>query len=632
MIHGSLNPSLFELTLISSLAILLVGIYLSMYKFKYHIEFSIITLILTPLPTLISVYLYVESTSLKNVVLFGYSTVILSISLPIFLGYRPYLTRRLYKSLKARYFSIFSRDEYSSYLDVDSYTDRLVRYTYIILLLTPIAFAALVYLGYFLYSLAIPILASIAILIIPKVTSFLIKTSYVSGLDDELPQVIQILLIHNRGGETILEALENISISGDNLPYWSRLSRSLLANSKIGGRGIQKAIIEWLDREVSTERVRNFLEGYIYTWVAGGDLEAYLKRWLEDEQDRWVGRIRRYYSRLLTIAQMALLIGISPIAILLISFLNPSFGAVMIQLLIILIPIVLYIIPMVYLNSIKPRMADMPSYRPSKISGILALAAAIPMIYFFQDTYTRISAAILASTLLLIPDEVGWRRNLKRLENGVLRWVETSMHYMLAGVTPIDALKRALELQRDPESKMVINRLLYNVEVRRPTVETPIPLITHTLHIIGTGILSGGLSPDILHANLNTIYKVKRTIEESRANAVPAVALGILTPIIIWMTIGIGVWFQNIVNLLPPGSGSISIPIYLSTFDTTTLITLLQILSMVLVITIGAMTSKIYSNTPYSPYIYIPLMITQTALSLIGVDMLSRYFQTLINI
>ena len=621
----------FEVYLIASFALMISGLYMALTRAKYYLEITIVTTILAPLPAIIAMYIRTGPSYYFYLVLMVYAFIIMAVSLPAITGQFPEYLRKVYRYTKMYYFSILSKEEFIGHIDIGRLTDHMVIYTYLIILMLPFLVGILLFLGYPLFAILVAIVVSAIVVYLPRLTLFLIETGYVSGLDDELPQVIQILMVHHRSGETILEALENIAKSEENLPYWSKLSRALLLNARISGLGIHRTILDWISKGGGTERVRNFLEGYVYTWVAGGDLEAYLKRWLEDEQNRWVDRIKGYYNKILGFAQIALIIAVSPIAILLISFLNPAFGVLSIQLMILFLPLILYFIPSIYLNSIRPRMANTPSYKPSLLYIGIAIAPAIAILYFVPDDFMKVSGAVLAVSVVLLPFELGWRGYLKRIEEGILRWIETSMHYMLAGVTPIDAVKRAKDLIRDDDTLKLANRLMYNVELGKSSIKTPLPLITHVLHVLGTGILTGGISPDILYVNLNTIYRVKRAIEESRANVISALVLGILSPIMIWLTMGIGEWFVGVLSIIPQDAAGFAIPLFFADVDVDFIIFLLKILSLVMVFTIGAIASKIYTNYSHSPMIHTPLILTLTVLFIIGIEVMVEYFQSLIG-
>lgn len=621
----------FEVYLLISILSMVIGLYLSLIRAKYYLEITILTTIFAPLPAIYAMYLKSGPTYYFYIVLMIYSFIILAVSLPAFTGFVPEFIGRIYRYTKMYYFSLLSRREFIGYTDIGRITDLMVIYTYLIIVILPIIVGVLLLLGHIIPAIITGVTISIMIVYLPKIIMLVTETEYTSGLDDELPQIIQILMIHHRSGETILQAFENIARAEDNLPYWSRLARAILINSRISGQGIHRTILDWVGGGGGTERVRNFLEGYVYTWIAGGDLEAYLKRWLDDEQVRWVARIRRYYNKIIGFAQIALILAVSPIAILLISFLNPVFGIITIQILVIILPVILYFIPSIYLNSLRPRMANTPGFKPETRYLLVALTVSAILIFLVPGDLLKLSSVILAMSIVLIPNEVGWQSSIKRIEEGVMRWVETSMHYMLAGATPIDAVKRAKELIKDKATLHLVNRLMYNIEVGRTAIKTPHPLITHVLHILGTGIMTGGISPDILHTNLNTIHQVKRTIEESRANAVSAVALGILSPIMIWITMGIGQWFVDVLAILPSDTAGVTIPFIFADINVDLIIFFLEVLSIVMVLTIGAIASKIYANYSHSPLIYMPLILTVTVLFIIGIDVMVEYFQTFLG-
>ena len=615
-----------------SVVLLTCGLYFSLTRPKKYVEYTILTTILSPLPSLVALYVELGYTFLFQVTLVGYAVIILSVSLPIATGEFPKAFREIYADTRRYYIVWLAKSGTLEYIDAERFSRQLTTYTYLLLLFGPLIALPLYIMGLFIYGFLILVGVFLIVVLMPYLTVVVIRSSYVSSLLDELPQVLQLFLIHHRSGETIIEVFRNISENSENLPSWSKLTRSLLLQAEMTGHGIDKVISEWVEFGKGPEKIKNFLEGYLYTWLAGGNIEAYIKRWLEDEETLWVERIRSYYERMLIFAEVAIMAAVSPIAVLLIAFLSPGYGTFLLEMLIFIFPIMLYMIPMIYMSSVKPRMASTPKFIPSIKHLIIALGLGLIPAFVFQNIFVKVTGFLVVLGIALLPFELRWNHGVQRLDAGVLRWLETAMHYMLAGSMPLDAIQKSKEMIKEGSTLRLINKMTYNIESGKLSIKAPTPFLTHTLHIVGTGIVSGALSPELLYMNVNILYKIKNTIDESKRSVFPAIVLGMITPFIVLLTIGIGVWFVNTISVFSPQTTSFPLPLPVFTVNLDALLPYLYIFSIVLALTIGSIVSTTYSNYFYSTYVHVPILINLLITLMLGSEYFVKLFEMFMGI
>ncbi len=610
-----------------SVVLLTGGLYFSLTRPRKYVEYTILTTILSPLPSLIALYVQVGYTYLFQVTLFGYAIIVLSVSLPFATGEFPKLLREIYADTRRYYVIWLAKSGTLEYIDAERFSRQLTLYTYLLLIFGPIIAFPLYVMGLFIYGFMILVGVFLIVVLMPYLTVLVVRSGYVSSLLDELPQVLQLFLIHHRSGETIMEVFRNIAASAENLPSWSKLTKSLLLQSEMTGHGIDKVISEWIEVGKAPEKIKNFLEGYLYTWLAGGNIEAYVKRWLDEEEVLWVDRIKSYYERMLVFAEIAIMAAVSPIAVLLIAFLSPGYGIVLLEMLIFIFPVMLYIIPMVYMSSVKPRMASTPKFIPNIKHLLIAIGLAIIPIFILNDIFSKFVGFLVVLGMVLLPFEIKWNHGVESLDRGVLRWLETAMHYMLAGSLPLDAIQKSREMIKDSATLRLINKMTYNIESGRLSIKAPTPFLTHTLHIVSTGIVSGALSPELLYMNVNILYRIKNTIEESKRSVFPAIVLGMITPFIVLLTIGIGVWFVNTISVFGPETTSFPMPLPTFQINLDALLPYLYVFSIVLGITIGSIVSTTYSNYFYSTYIHVPILLSLLITLLLGSDYFVQMFE-----
>ncbi|MCE4599256.1 MAG: type II secretion system F family protein, partial [Desulfurococcales archaeon] len=347
----------------------------------------------------------------------------------------------------------------------------------------------------------------------------------------------------------------------------------------------------------------------------------------------WMNRIRSYYDKMLIFAEIAIMSAISPVAVLLIAFLNPNYGTLMLEALILLMPVALYIIPMIYMSSVKPRMATMPKFIPKLWILAAALGAAVAASYLLPGNIgAKIVTFIIVVLAILLPYELKWSHGIKKMEDGILRWLETAMHYMLAGSMPLDAIKKAHNMIKEPETRRLINRLNYSLESGGTTVKGPTPFSTHMLHLVGTGIRTGSLSPELMYLNVNIMYKLRNTIDESKRSVYPAIMLGIMTPVLVLLTIGVGIWFANTIALLSPEASPVPVPLPFLAINVDEILPFLYTFAVVLSLTIGAIVSTTHSNYFYSSLVHVPILLSLLIALLLGVDYFVMLFQEFLGI
>jgi len=616
-----------------SFILLILGLYFSLTRPRRYVEYTILTTIISPIPSIIALYNMLGYTFLFQIVLIGYSIIILSVSLPTVFQVYAGGIREIYADTKRYYLVWLSKSGTMEFVNPDRFATQMTNYTYLLILVSPFIALPLYWIGYMVYGFLILVGVFILIILMPYITVSVGKASYKSNLLDEFPQVLQLFLIHHRAGETVIEVFKNISRNEENLPAWSKLTKSLLVRAEMSGHGLDRILSEWVESGHGPEKIRNFIEGYLYTWLAGGNIEAYISRWMEDEEALWINRISGYYSKMLIFAEIAIMAAVSPIAILLLAFLNPDFGTLFLQLLIILLPLTLYIIPMIYMSSVRPRMASTPSYIPNPLILIATIVGGLGLSYvLFHDIYSRLVVVLLVVFLAQLPLESRWHIQLKRIEDGILRWLETAMHYMLAGSMPLDAIQKAKRLITEPNTARLINRFSYNIESGQLRVRGPTPFITHMLHLVGTGIMTGSLSPELLYMNVNILYKIRNTIEESRRSVYPAIMLWVLTPFLILLTIGVGVWFVNTIMVLNPAEAAIPIPFPFISIRIEDVIPILYLFAIVLSLTIGSIVSSTYSNYFYNSYIHTPILLSLLVTIILGIDYFVELFRGLLGV